>query len=326
MKTEQAGTRRRVGQAAVTTHSPATADWPRGRSDQRKAPEEGRTQMGSMYYWARDTSPGQIARNERNSRKALSYVPGYHSFAAAQRSPRPLEGLLEPHSAAQERVWYVRETRHLARAHRRTSAQRGIQIRRYAVTVNPYRWMVETDRLHTDLIGEMLPKWRKEAQRWARKLGNDALVLGMIEASLNFDEKYGLSHWAFHLHLLVHVPCRSEHHGEALIKRAFPVKRNEALGAVSVFDCVPISPPGEARGWLRYLSKGLQVHAVQRRWVGYDEDRRERKWSQKRPLTTQELAPWAALVSHLKPEDLMIWVGWQRYGNRLAAKRHSRSS
>lgn len=290
------------------------------RSGKRTEPGDGRTQMGSMYYWRRDISPQQIAQNERDAWAALKHVPSHQRLASMQRRPHALPGLLEPRGAAEQRVWYVRTTRHLARAHRRRSVSRGIAIGRYAVTVTPYRWMIETDRLHADLISDLLPKWRKQTQRWAKRLGKDALVLGMIEASLNLDEKYGLSHWAFHLHLLVHVPCRSEHHGKELIKKAFPVKKREALGAVAVFDCTPISLPGEARGWLRYLSKGLQVHAVQRRWVGYDEERKERKWAQHRPLTTRELAPWAALATELKAEDLMIWVGHQRYGDRVAKK------
>ena len=295
-----------------------TAGWKRlavegpGDEEVEVAPED------EGGFWARDLGPKQIARNESTSRAALTRVPGIAGFALTNRRPKPLTGLLEGAYAARERAWYVRTAGGLARAHLRRCQRRGIQVRAFALTVTPYRWMIEPDRLDPRYIRDLLSKWRKQTQRWAKALPPNSFVTGLIEVSLNYDEKYGFYHWAFHLHLLVHVTCSSKLLGKAAIRRAFPVKANEALGATSPFRCTEITlARGGQQGWLRYLSKGLQVHAVHRRWVGYNEDKGTRRSSVKRSLRTRELAPWAAVALDLKASDLMIWVGYRRYGDEV---------
>ena len=268
--------------------------------------------------WLDDMSAKQLAGDEAIARAALARVPGMSDYAAKRRRPKPLPGLLNPVYAAQERQWYVKIVRHLIRKHHRECNAKGLRQREFAVTVVPWRWMVEPDRLDPETIRKVLRARRRQAQKWASRLARGSLVVGMIEASLNWDEKYGLFYWAFHLHLLVRVTCSSDRQGRSMIKKAFPVKPNELVGVVQPFHCVTTKEErGGARGWIRYLSKGLQVHIVDRRSVGYDPQTDKRLPARHSKLTEQELPPWAALIAELKSDDLMIWVGCRRYGSRV---------
>lgn len=275
--------------------------------------------------WLDDISAKQLAHNEATARAALGRVPGMSEYAVRRPLPKILPGLLNPIYAAEERQWYVETVRHLVRSHQRDCRSRGLRQREFAVTAVPYRWLIEPDRMpDIDGMKALLSRWKRLTQRWASRLPQDSLTVGMIEASLNYDEKWGRFSWAFHLHLLVRVTCSSDRQGRAAIAKAVPVKRNDAVGVTHPLHCVPTKETsGGARGWIRYLSKGLQLHIVYRRSVGYDEQTGKRLAARHSKLTSEELAPWAALIAELKGDDLMVCegevqVGLDGQGGRMA--------
>lgn len=270
-------------------------------------------------HWRHDVGP-RVGALQEIARRAYRQALG--GVAGGGRG-RELPGHLDQHHAAAARCWHRREARRIRRAFRRAARARGVQLHSFRTTVEPVRWQVEASEFDPERVARMIPKWRKQAQRWARDLPPGSFACGVIEAALIRDETNGRRFWAFHMHLAIEAPCRSRRQGRKLIRQAFCVKNNEGRGVRrAVVSKRYRRRLGGVGGWLQYMTKAFQVHGVHGR-VAYlhPETGKRRLRARRYELGASDLAPWAALVSRLCADDLMVWVGYRRRGNRVVPVR-----
>ena len=299
----------------VTTVWPAPTDRTGHRS---RAPDPNRRRRKDEH-WRYDIGERVVA-NQRIAREAYSRVTCHADYLDPRRRLDPLPKLLDQRYAARERHWVVPQAHRIYRHHRRAARARGVRLRSYATTVTPPRWLVPVEGFDPAAVAAAFAKWRKQAQRWARALPAESFVCGAIDVALVHDQQYDLRYWAFHLHLLILVPARTRRQGRDLIRRAFPIKARERMGVLRpVVSKRLVTWKGGARGWLRYATKSLQIHAVSRRTVPYDAATGKRLEARKGHLSFQELAPWADVLSRVRADDLMVWVGYRRRGQQVVS-------
>ena len=277
-------------------------------------PRERRTRM---EHWLYDHGP-RVALNQAIARQALSLITVLPRSAGAREDTGPLPMLLDQFYAASEHVWYRWHARHVAFHHARALQRMGIAYCAFGTVVVPHRWFVPAAEFDAAEIARKLPEWRDQAQRWARRLPTGSLCIGMIEADLLDDQKTGTRGWAFHLTLLIYVPCRSIAHGRRIIRKAFPLKRRPELGILRpVVSRAILHSRGGPRGWLRYAGKALQIHGVKRRYVPYDTESDQRGSADPRHLDHKELVQWTGLLQLISADDLMVWSGYSRRGDSV---------
>ena len=266
-------------------------------------------------HWLYDHGP-RVPLNQAFARQGLELITVHRRAVSEYRTAKPLPGLLDQFYAAGEHIWYRWHARHVAFHHARALQRLGIRYRRFGAVVVPHRWFVPEAEFDAAKIAAKLPLWRDQAQRWARRLPTGSLCIGMIEADLLDDQKTGTRGWAFHLTLLIYVPCRNVAHGRRIIRKAFPLKAREALGIPRpVVSRVIRFARGGPRGWSRYAGKALQIHGVHRRYVPYDAITGRRGRAQAQHLSYRELAQWADLLRRISADDFMVWSGYTRRGD-----------
>jgi hypothetical protein len=217
-------------------------------------------------------------------------------------------GMLDQKLAAAERRWRYKKCRQVRAAQRFPAPGPKIRGFTYAVTLVKASW------IRPDLDPAIIVKVRKEVQRQAKRISMDAVVTGMIDICPLDDRKSGVRGWSHHVHLTVRVVTPNYDAGKQAIKKAFPFREDDAGGVPRPIDIRHAYYP---RGWDHYSDKLLQWGGIRQRVVRVDPATGRRQKASKPPLTVQQSAEWAVFISKIQPSDLMIWVGYRRYGNRL---------
>jgi hypothetical protein len=232
------------------------------------------------------------------------------------KTPLVLPRLVDQVYAANERRWRVRWTRKLRRDHQFPPGQAKRTVYRYAVTVIRRDWIVP----HLD---PRLPSViKKQIARQANRLKLDNVVTGMVDVCPGEDHKTGTSGWAHHGHLTIQLVVDSYEAGLAEIRRVFPYGPDEERGICHGLHVARIY---DAMGWDRYQDKLLQLGGVRRRIVESNAETGERLPSRKPPLRRAEQIELLQFMSALRADDLMIWVRYRRYNDRVLPTTCNRS-
>lgn len=255
--------------------------------------------------------PALLKRLEGEARFAFEA----HCNAKGARLPsrrHPMPGLLNQRYAAEERRWRSEAAEKAHGDVRRSLRRTGQRVWRLAVTLQNADWVVET----AEMTPQFFAKLRKRVARAAKRIAAPNLVTGFVDVSYNVDKVIGLARWGVHVHLTVTITARSPESAKRRVRRAFPYRKALAMGIrrpVVQRRCYDQS------GWEKYIDKGLNIDGVRQRVTRRDRDTGEILESGKPHLTQRLRAEWAGVLAQLKGNDLMIWVGYRRYGSRLQA-------
>jgi hypothetical protein len=226
--------------------------------------------------------------------------------------PGQLPGMLDQHRAVEERWWRPITASNLRRRHRiamKAARQRTIV---YTATFAKPEWIIPT--LDPVVVKPLLVKIRKYVQRQAKRLPFNFVVTGDIDFCPLRDVPSGVEGWAFHVHLTIQVAVSPMSPGKKAIEAAFPYKSDAARGVSRASVVVEAYDP---IGFDRYQDKIYQFGAMRQRIVRVHSVLGERVWAQKVPLTFRQQVELAGLMAVISHSDLMIWVGYRRYGDRL---------
>lgn len=259
-----------------------------------------------------DYAPGRLARNRLLAEQA--FADHQRTSRTARCTRLPPSGLLDQDAAADARRWYNRALERLVRRHRRRLRRRGIRAFTIFLTV------VTPSGAYATLGQSDLDKLRAKFQRYARSLPANSFFAGMLEADYIIDSWRKVDLWQWHGHFIVVVPSATRAAAKQIVREAFPVRRDPALGVLApVRMKIVTRKDGGLEGAIRYTSKGLQIHAVHRKWIGVNPATGRRAKAQKQALTRGQRAIWAGLAFTVRPEQLMVWSGYRRYGDHLKA-------
>lgn len=226
-------------------------------------------------------------------------------------------GLLDQHHGARMRAWRLREALRLRRAQRRKMKLRQGDYHKYAVTLARPEW------IRNELDPAILPKIRKEVQRQTKRLEFPYVVTGIIDVCPIRDVLSGTEGWAFHLHLTIQLAVSDFATGKEAIRKAYPYKNNSDRG-------VPrgkvVKRAFDVRGWDGYQDKLFQYGGVKLRVVRVDSWSGKRRRAVKKRLLVPQKVELVMFFAQIRADDLMIWVGHRRYGDRIVPMGCNRSN
>lgn len=220
----------------------------------------------------------------------------------------PPPGLLNQVKAAEQRVWRHSQALLLRKQGRLALKREGRPVELYAVTLARAPWILET------LDPAILLVIRKQVQRQAKRLPWPYVVTGIIDVGPFRDDLTGVTGWAFHAHLTIQLGIADFKVGKQAIKKAFPYKPESDRGVPKPRLIVEIY---DSRGWEQYQDKILQFGGVRQRIVRVDQKTGLRLDAHKPELSKQQQDELVAFMARIDFNDLAIWVGHRRYGNRV---------
>ena len=243
-----------------------------------------------------------------------------NELLADVRKPRPRSLAEAPEAnlanqilAAEERIWRSTWAMKLRRHGRRKwiEGHPNVQwkdFRIYAATFAKAEWIVPA------LSQTKLPVIRKQIQRQAKRLSTGYIVTGVIDVCWFRDDIAGVRGWSFHVHLTIQLPGTDEPLHIVEIQNAFPYRSAPAAGVSRASEIVRAYDP---QGWDHYQDKLFQLTGIRQRITRPDPFGGKRLKTHKPPLTRQQQSEVARFFRQVRASDLMIWVGYRRYGNQV---------
>lgn len=163
---------------------------------------------------------------------------------------------------------------------------------------------------------------RKIVARQAKRLRFPYIVTGVVDVCPLRDRLSGTAGWAFHVHLTIQPAAPSFEEGREAIRQAFPYKSDSDRG-------VPrgrmVKVAHDVHGLDRYQDKLFQYGGVKQRVVRIDAWSGRRRRAIKVKLRVPQAVEIAEFFAQIRADDLMIWVGHRRYGDRLVPMGRNRS-
>jgi hypothetical protein len=225
----------------------------------------------------------------------------------------PLPGLIDQVEAADQRIWRTKEARKLRRKQRLELKKDPVLSRLlgchcYAVTLLRKEWILP------NLDPALLKKMRKQVQRQAKRLVPSAVVTGVIDVCPIDDQVSGTTGWGFHVHLTIQLAAQNAKEGRVAIRKAFP---NQPAPEHGVYRGCHVKKSYDPTNWDRYQDKLFQLDGVRQWVVRLDPSTGNRLKANKPPLTSEQLRDLVKFMALIEADDLMIWVGHRRYGDRV---------
>ena len=298
------------GFAALTLNDPAfadTDDW----LGHAARPLKNRLQRRRAWKDTIEAAPQRQIQVLAMLEKAGVDIP--RSGLGRQIAPPGLSNQLH---ATEERVWRVTIAAQLRRAKKVEIRAQGLQCFTFAATFARPQWIRAT------LDPQVLPEIRRFIQRQTKRLIGPYFVSGCIDVCPMRDESSGIRGWAFHVHLTILLGADEEASGFADIRKAYPYKSDRERGVPQARKVVLAYDP---RGWDRYQDKLFQWGGVVQRITYVDPVSGNRRDTHQPPMTVAQKLEFARFMTQVNANDLMIWVGHRRYGDRVLEMPRNRS-
>lgn len=241
-------------------------------------------------------------------RRVVELNAALFGVQVSRGTPWSPPGLLDQHHGADNRGWRLVQASRLRRGQRVELGLSRDAYQVYAVTLARPEWILAS------LDPAILAKIRKEVQRQTKRLPFPYVVTGVIDVCPLRDVLSGTEGWAFHVHLTVQLVVPSFKEGIDAIRRAYPYKSKSDRGVPRgrVVKCA-----FDVRGWDRYQDKLFQYGGVKLRIVRIDSWSGKRRRAIKVRLLVPQQAELAIFFAKIRADDLMIWAGHRRYGDRV---------
>lgn len=227
--------------------------------------------------------------------------------------PLPLPGLIDQVECSRQRRWRSKQARKLRGNLRRKleadpALSKGLTRHTYAVTLLRKEW------IRPSLEPKILLIIRRQVQRQAKRLGELAVITGVIDVCPIRDEVSGTKGWGFHVHLTIQIAVEDAKAGRRAIRKAFP---NKAAPAHGVYRGRHVKKCYDPSGWDHYQDKLFQLDGV-RQWVVRPNPKTgKRLKAHKPPLTVAQQEQLVKFMAAVRADELMIWVRHRRYGDRV---------